>query len=57
MNIIIAECLNCDLGHKYNWQSQNSKLELYGSWDNWTTGQHCDFGAVNGTFFAYTILT
>jgi hypothetical protein len=52
--ILLFETIDYDLGCDNNWYN-NSKIELYGSWDNWQKGIKCTFGVINGVFKLFTI--
>lgn len=55
MKLFLSSILDYDLGHKYAWFI-NSTLELFGSWNNWTTGTLCTLATLNKDFYAYCLL-
>jgi hypothetical protein len=55
INIVVAEFLDFDLGHKYRWS--DGRLELHGSWNNWTTPMICTVAVYRSRFYGYGLLS
>jgi len=56
MNIVVAEFLDFDIGHKYGWW-HDSNLELWGSWNNWTAPTPCVLAVICSKFYGYGLIT
>lgn len=55
ISIVIGDFLDFDLGHKYLWT--RGRLELWGSWNNWTVPTNCTVAVHRAHFYGYGLLT